>query len=69
MKVSGNISSPATCGTLAIQGRGGGDRRAGQDGTFTTSLTVPAGTFPGPYTLELGVICKGQPQRPRPSSP
>jgi hypothetical protein len=34
-----------------------------QDGAFTASLTVPAGTFPKPYRLELRVDCQGQPQR------
>ena len=64
VKVSGNTGSCNRAGTLALQGTGVAVTVAGgQDGAFTTSLTVPAGTFPGPHTLELGVDCKGQPQR------
>jgi Bacterial Ig domain len=64
VKVSGNTGSCNHAGTLALQGTGVTVAvTGGQDGAFTTSLTVPAGTFPGPRTLELRVDCKGQPQR------
>ena len=64
VKVSGNTGSCNHTGTLALQGTGVTVAvTGGQDGAFTTSLTVPAGTFPGRRTLELRVDCKGQPQR------
>jgi large repetitive protein len=64
VQVVGNTGSCNRAGTLALQGTGAAVTvAAGQDAAFTTSLTVPAGTFPGPYTLELRVDCKGQLQR------
>jgi hypothetical protein len=64
VKVGGNTGSCGRAGTLALLGTGASVTvTGGQDGAFTTSLTVPAGTFPGPHTLELRVDCRGQPQR------
>jgi hypothetical protein len=64
VKVSGSTGSCSRVGTLALQGTGVAATVTGnQGGAFTTSLTVPAGTFPGSYTLELGVDCRGQRQR------
>jgi hypothetical protein len=64
IKVSGSTGSCSRVGTLALQGTAVAVTVTGnQDGAFTTRLTVPAGTFPGPYILELGVDCNGQLQR------
>ena len=64
VKVSGSTGSCSRVGTLALQGTGVAATVTGnQGGAFTTSLTVPAATFPGPYTLDLGVDCNGQLQR------
>jgi hypothetical protein len=64
VEVTGNTGSCKRAGTLNLQGTGAavgvnGDR----DGGFTTSLTVPPGTFPGEYRLELRVDCGGRVQR------
>jgi len=62
--VGGSTGSCARAGTLALSGTAlVATVTAGQDGNFTTSLTIPPGTFPGRYTLELAVDCKGQAQR------
>jgi large repetitive protein len=64
VKVAGNTGSCNPAGTLTLQGTGVAvPVTAGQDGGFTASLTVPAGTFPGPYRLELRVDCGGRLQR------
>ena len=70
MKVSGNTGSCNHAGTLALQGTSATVTVTGdQDGAFTASLTVPAGTFPKPYRLELRVDCGASRSGPRPSSP
>jgi large repetitive protein len=62
--VGGNTGSCDRTGTLVLKGTGVTVTVTGnRDGDFTTSLPVPAGTFPGRHTLELGVDCKGRPQR------
>jgi large repetitive protein len=64
VEVAGNTGACGRDGTLALQGTSASAIVAGdQDGAFTASLTVPAGTFPKPYRLELRVDCRGQPQR------
>ena len=64
VKVSGNTGTCGRAGTLALQGTSATATVTGdQGGAFTASLTVPAGTFPKPYRLELRVDCQGQPQR------
>jgi hypothetical protein len=64
VQVVGNTGSCNRSGTLELQGAGVAlTVAADQDGAFSTGLTVPAGTFPGPYRLELRVDCRGQPQR------
>ena len=39
-----------------------------QGGRFAVTITVPDGTFPGPYKLALDVDCKGRSSGPRPTS-
>jgi len=64
VEVSGNTGSCNHDGTLALQGTSATTTVTGdQGGAFTASLTVPPGTFPKPYRLELRVDCQGQPQR------
>ena len=64
VKVSGNTGACGRAGSLALQGTSATATVTGdQDGAFTASLTIPAGTFPKPYRLELRVDCRGQPQR------
>ena len=69
VKVSGNTGSCNHAGTLALQGTSATTTVTGDRGAFTASLTVPAGTFPKPYRLELRVDCRGSRSGPRPSSP
>jgi hypothetical protein len=64
VEVAGNTGACGRAGTLALQGTGATATVTGdQDGAFTASLTIPPGTFPRPYRLELRVDCQGQPQR------
>jgi hypothetical protein len=64
VEVDGNTGSCSRTGTLALQGTGAvATVAAAQDGGFTIRLTVPPGTFPGPYRLELRVDCDGRAQR------
>jgi hypothetical protein len=64
VEVAGNTGACGRAGTLALQGTGATTTVTGdQDGAFTASLTVPPGTLPRPYRLELRVDCQGQPQR------
>lgn len=67
VQVAGNTGSCAQAGTLTLQGTGAAVGVVGDpNGGFTAGLTVPAGTFPGAYRLELRVDCRGQTRRPRP---
>jgi hypothetical protein len=64
VQVVGSTGSCNRSGTLELQGAGVAVTvAADQAGAFTTGLIVPAGTFPGPYRLELRVDCRGQLQR------
>jgi hypothetical protein len=64
VEVTGNTGSCRRAGRLSLQGTGAAVAVSGdRDGSFTASLTVPPGTFPGEYRLELRVDCGGQVQR------
>ena len=64
VEVDGNTGSCNRTGTLTLQGTGAvATVAAAQDGGFTVRLTVPPGTFPGTYRLELRVDCNGRAQR------
>jgi hypothetical protein len=65
VQVAGNTGSCSRTGTLTFSGAADLRMRVtgDQSGSFTTTVTVPAGTFPGVYELELGVDCRGQVQR------
>ena len=64
VEVDGNSGSCSRTGTLALHGTGAvATVAAAQDGGFTIRLTVPPGTFPGTYRLELRVDCNGRAQR------
>jgi len=64
VKVAGSTGSCNRAGTLTLKETGAEvDVPAGQKGSFTTSLTVPRGTAPRAYTMELSVACQGQTQR------
>jgi large repetitive protein len=64
VQVAGNTGTCTRAGILALQGTGATVTVTGdQDGAFTTSLTVPGGTFPRPYRLELRANCQGRLQR------
>jgi large repetitive protein len=64
VKVVGNTGSCNPSGTLGLRGAGvTATATADPDGAFTTTLTVPAGTFPRLYRLELRVDCGGRTQR------
>lgn len=64
VRVAGSTGSCNRAGTLTLQETGAAVRvPADQKGNFTASLTVPKGTPPRAYTLELGVDCQGQSQR------
>ena len=64
VKVAGNTGSCRRAGTLTLRGTGAAVAISGdRDGGFSASLTIPPGTFPGEYRLELRVDCGGQVQR------
>ena len=64
VEVAGNTGSCGRAGTLTLRDTGAAVRVTGdQRGNFTARLTVPSGTSPRAYTLELGVGCRGQTQR------
>ena len=64
VEVTGNTGSCKRAGRLSLQGTGAAVAVSGdRDGSFTASLTVPPGTFPGEYRLELRVDCNGQVQQ------
>jgi Bacterial Ig domain len=64
VEVAGNTGSCGRAGTLTLRDTGAAVRVTGdQRGNFTARLTVPGGTSPRAYTLEVGVGCRGQTQR------
>jgi Bacterial Ig domain len=64
VEVTGNTGSCKRAGTLNLQETSAAvDVNSDRDGSFTASLTIPPGTFPGEYRLELRVDCNGQAQR------
>jgi hypothetical protein len=62
VQVVGNTGSCSRAGTLIFHGPVDLPLAvsADENGHFATALTVPAGTFPLPYRLELRVDCGGQ---------
>lgn len=56
--VTGSNCPPGSTVTLTIDGEVVGTTTAGDDGTFATDVTVPAGLTPGTYTLTAE--CDGQ---------
>ena len=65
VEVVGNTGSCGRAGTLIFHGPVDLPLAVSADdnGRFATGLTVPAGTFPQPYRLELRVDCGGQVQQ------
>jgi hypothetical protein len=65
VQVVGNTGSCSRLGTLIFHGPVDLPLAvsADENGSFATGFTVPAGTFPQPYRLELRVDCGGQVQR------
>jgi hypothetical protein len=65
VQVVGNTGSCSRAGTLIFHGPVdlSVSVSADESGRFATALTVPAGTFPQPYRLELRVDCGGQIQQ------
>ncbi len=65
VQVVGNTGSCSRAGTLIFHGPVDLPLAvsADENGSFLTGFTVPAGTFPQPYRLELRVDCGGQVQR------
>jgi large repetitive protein len=64
VQVVGNTGSCNRLGTLIFHGPVDLPLSvsADENGSLATSLTIPAGTFPQPYRLELRVDCGGQAQ-------
>jgi Big-like domain-containing protein len=66
VEVGGNTGSCNRAGTLTFHGMTGDvsvNVTADQGGNFVARVTIPKGTFPRAYQLELTVDCKGQLQR------
>jgi Big-like domain-containing protein len=66
VEVGGNTGSCNRAGTLTFHGMTGDVSvkvTADQQGDFVARVTIPRGTFPRPYQLELTVDCNGQFQR------
>ncbi|HEX8132341.1 MAG TPA: Ig-like domain-containing protein, partial [Actinomycetes bacterium] len=65
VEVVGNTGSCSRAGTLVFHGTVDLPLAvsADENGSFATGFTVPAGTFPQPYRLELRVDCNGRVQR------
>jgi hypothetical protein len=66
VEVGGNTSSCNRAGTLTFHGNTGYvsvNVTADQQGNFVARVTIPKGTFPRAYQLELTVDCNGQLQR------
>jgi hypothetical protein len=66
VEVGGNTGSCSQSGTLTFHGMTGDvsmNVTADTHGTFVARFTVPTGTFPRAYQLELTVDCNGQLQR------
>ena len=64
--VAGNTGSCNRQGTLTVLGMGTPNLSApvagDQSGNFRAAFTIPKGSFPRPYTLQLRVDCRGDPQ-------
>jgi hypothetical protein len=66
VEVGGNTGSCNRAGTLTFHGMTGDfsvNVTADQDGNFVARVTIPKGTLPRAYKLELTVDCNGQLQR------
>jgi len=66
VEVGGNTGSCSRAGTLTFHGNTGDVSvkvTADQQGNFVARVTIPKGTFPNAYQLELTVDCNGQLQR------
>jgi Bacterial Ig domain len=66
VEVGGNTGSCNRAGMLTFHGNNGDVSvkvTADRQGNFVARVTIPRGTFPGAYQLELTVDCKGQLQR------
>jgi hypothetical protein len=66
VEVIGNTGSCNRAGTLTFHGMTGDVSvkvTADQQGNFVARITIPKGTFPRAYELELTVDCNGQLQR------
>ena len=64
--VSGNTGSCSHAGIVTFHGNTGDvsvNVTADQQGNFVARVTIPKGTFPNAYQLELTVDCNGQLQR------
>jgi hypothetical protein len=66
VEVGGNTGSCKRTGTLTFHGQTGDVSvkvTANRQGIFVARVTIPKGTFPNAYQLELTVDCNGQLQR------
>jgi hypothetical protein len=66
VEVGGNTGSCSRAGTLTFHGNTGDvsvNVTADRQGNFVARVTIPKGTFPTAYKLELTVDCNGQLQR------
>jgi hypothetical protein len=66
VEVGGNTGSCSRAGTLTFHGNTGDvsvNVTADRQGNFVARVTIPKGTFPTAYKLELTVDCDGQLQR------
>jgi hypothetical protein len=66
VEVGGNTGSCSRAGTLTFHGNTGdvsANVTADRQGNFVARVTIPKGTFPRVYKLELTVDCNGQLQR------
>jgi hypothetical protein len=66
VEVGGNTGSCSRAGALTFHGNTGDvsvNVTADQQGNFVARVTIPKGTFPNAYQLELTVDCNGQLQR------
>jgi hypothetical protein len=66
VEVGGNTGSCSRAGVLTFHGNTGDvsvNVTADQQGNFVARVTIPKGTFPNAYQLELTVDCNGQLQR------
>jgi hypothetical protein len=65
VEVRGNTGSCSRAGTLSFHGMAAAALNVAADehGDFVARFTVPKGTFPRAYTLDLTIDCNGQTQR------